>query len=80
MNLMDSIVLTTLFLLDLRVQNFRSWEQFREKYIENGGDGFYAASKLLFQEPIFKEKNIGFGDTPTAAKLQKSLMNFITNQ
>tara|TARA_Y100000991_G_C21939818_1_gene334748 strand:- start:958 stop:1329 length:372 start_codon:yes stop_codon:yes gene_type:complete len=57
-----------------------SWEQFREKYIENGGDGIYAASKLLFQEPIFKEKNIGFGDTPTAVKLQKSLMNFTTNQ
>ena len=57
-----------------------SWEQFRQKYIENGGDGIYAASKLLFQEPIFKEKNIGFGETPTAVKLQKSLMNFTTNQ
>ena len=57
-----------------------SWEQFREKYIENGGDGIYAASKLLFQEPIFKEKGIGFGETPTAVKLQKSLMNFTTNQ
>ncbi len=57
-----------------------SWEQFRKKYMEFGGDGIYAASKLLFQEPIFKEMEIGYGDTPTAVSLQRSLMNFTTNQ
>ena len=57
-----------------------SWEQFRKKYMEFGGDGIYAASKLLFQEPIFKEMEIGYGDTPTSVSLQRSLMNFTTNQ
>ena len=27
-----------------------------KKYIENGGDGIYAASKLLYQEPAFRKK------------------------
>ena len=48
--------------------------------MEFGGDGIYAASKLLFQEPIFKEMKIGYGDTPTAVNLQRTLMNFTTNQ
>ena len=57
-----------------------TWEQFRKKYIENGGDGFYAASKLQYQEPAFKNKKIGRGDAPTSEILQKRLMNFTTNQ
>ena len=57
-----------------------SWEQFREKYISFGGDGIYAASKLLYQEPIFRNLKIGRGVTPVAEKLQGELMNFTTNQ
>ena len=57
-----------------------SWEQFRKKYIENGGDGIYAAAKLLHQEPAFKNNNIGRGETPVSEGLQKMLMNFTTNQ
>jgi len=56
------------------------WEDFRKKYIEFGGDGIYAASKLQHQEPIFRDKGIGYGETPIAIKLQKKLMNFTTNQ
>jgi NAD(P)H-hydrate repair Nnr-like enzyme with NAD(P)H-hydrate epimerase domain len=48
--------------------------------MELGGDGIYAASKLLYQEPIFKQLNIGKGKTPKAEKIQKQLMNFTTNQ
>jgi perosamine synthetase len=56
------------------------WAEFRRKYIEFGGDGMYAASKLLHQEPAFRDRKIGRGDTPVAVDLQKSLMNFTTNQ
>ena len=45
-----------------------------------GGDGIYAASRLLHQEPAFKNNKIGRGDTPVAVELQKKLMNFTTNQ
>ena len=57
-----------------------SWEDFRKKYMSFGGDGIYAASKLLHQEPAFKNNNIGYGETPIAVELQKKLMNFTTNQ
>ena len=57
-----------------------SWEDFRKKYIELGGDGIYAASKLQHQEPIFRDRKIGYGETPVAVDLQKNLMNFTTNQ
>lgn len=57
-----------------------SWTDFRKKYMELGGDGIYAASKLLYQEPVFREKSIGWGAAPTSEILQSRLMNFTTNQ
>lgn len=57
-----------------------TWKDFRKKYIEYGGDGIYAASKLQHQEPVFRDRKIGYGETPVAVSLQKSLMNFTTNQ
>jgi hypothetical protein len=48
--------------------------------MELGGDGIYSAAKLLYQEPVFQELNIGIGRTPIAEDLQKKLMNFTTNQ
>ena len=57
-----------------------SWFDFRKKYIENGGDGIYAASKLQHQEPAFRDLKIGYGETPVAIGLQACLMNFTTNQ
>ena len=57
-----------------------TWERFRKKYIENGGDGFYAASKLQYQEPAFRDNKIGRCKAPTSEILQKKLMNFTTNQ
>lgn len=32
------------------------WFEFRKKYIEFGGDGYYAAWKLAYQEPMFRNK------------------------
>ena len=57
-----------------------SWSNFRSKYMEFGGDGIYAASKLQHQEPAFRDNGIGKGETPIAVELQRSLMNFTTNQ
>ena len=36
-----------------------SWNDFRKKYIENGGDGIYAAHQLVYNEPCFKNQKIG---------------------
>lgn len=44
---------TYVFALDT---NKVTWHDFRKKYLEFGGDGFYAAWKLAYQEPMFKEK------------------------
>ena len=57
-----------------------TWEGFRMKYMEFGGDGIYAASKLMYQEPIFRDLGIGREKTPIAELLQTQLMNFTTNQ
>ncbi len=56
------------------------WADFRKKYMEFGGDGIYAASKLQHQEPAFRDGKIGYGETPVAVDLQRKLMNFTTNQ
>ena len=55
-----------------------TWKEFRKKYMEFGGDGIYAANKILNSEPAFK--GIGWGDVPVAEFLQKNLMLFTTNQ
>ena len=57
-----------------------SWGDFRSKHIENGGDGIFAAAKLLYQEPAFRDGGIGRERAPVAEDLQTRLMNFTTNQ
>ena len=57
-----------------------NWFDFRKKFMQNGGDGIYSASKILPEEPAFKENKIGYGEVPKAYKLQKKIMNFTTNQ
>jgi perosamine synthetase len=61
-------------------ENNIKWADFRMKYMEFGGDGIYAASKLQHQEPAFRDGKIGYGETPVAVDLQRKLMNFTTNQ
>jgi len=69
-----------------------SWHAFRDKYLELGGDGVYAAWKLTYQEPFFREMNflgrdalLGKGVSytdgicPVAEAIQPRLMQFKTN-
>ena len=70
------------------------WEEFRLKFMSFGGDGIYAAWKLVSDEKPFKDGRLkglksgsmqltnsyGWGLTPVAKKLQKNLMQFTTNQ
>ena len=59
-----------------------NWKSFRKKFMEYGGDGIYAASRLIHQEPAIKKKGIGreSNSTPVARQLQKQLLLFTTNQ
>ncbi|MDC1179039.1 DegT/DnrJ/EryC1/StrS family aminotransferase [Candidatus Pelagibacter ubique] len=70
------------------------WQDFRKKFIEFGGDGIYAAWKILPEEGPFSKamkkglrsgqilisKSYGRGETPMAKKIQKNIMQFTTNQ
>ncbi len=68
------------------------WRTFRDKYMELGGDGIYAAWKLTYQEPMFREMtllrregllnegvNYNDGICPIAEYLQPRLLQFKTN-
>ena len=57
-----------------------SWDQFRQAFINNGGDGIYAAWQLISNEPALSDDNVGWGETPIAKKLQKRIMQFTSNQ
>jgi perosamine synthetase len=53
------------------------WRDFRRKFIENGGDGIYAAWALVYNEPVFQGI---VAHCPNAEALQPRLMQFTTNQ
>jgi len=60
------------------------WHQFYNMYKELGGDGFYAAWKNPYLEPVLKGKTIGKiqleeGLCDVAEKYQKKIMLFKTN-
>ena len=69
-----------------------TWEAFRKKYIELGGDGFYGACSIPYLEPVMTERKFvkrypeiyervqyGLGLCPTAESIQPRLMQFKTN-
>jgi perosamine synthetase len=71
-----------------------TWHQFRDQFIEFGGDGVYAAWKLTYLEPMFQEMNLlgrekfistenklkyCEGLCPVAERVQKRLLQFKTN-
>lgn len=69
------------------------WVDFRKKYIENGGDGIYAAWSLCYKEDLIPEVkrklsmmgldgrfNSENGICPIAEEIQPKLMQFTTNQ
>ncbi|MCH7865683.1 MAG: DegT/DnrJ/EryC1/StrS family aminotransferase [Proteobacteria bacterium] len=57
-----------------------AWGDFRKTFIDNGGDGIYAAWQLIGDEPALADQNLGWGETPTAKRLQQRLMQFTSNQ
>jgi perosamine synthetase len=69
-----------------------SWQEFRKKYVELGGDGIYAAWVLTYEEELFlsevyKERCPSIysdlkyprGICPVAEKVQPTLMQFVNN-
>lgn len=69
-----------------------TWQQFRKKYIEFGGDGIYAAWALSYEETLMAEghykkhcpmiyENLKYprGICPNAEAIQPKLMQFVTN-
>lgn len=69
------------------------WEEFRKKFVDNGGDGIYAAWALCYQEDSIEDirrilKSINLNDRfntnrgicPVAESIQPKLMQFTTNQ
>jgi len=67
-----------------------SWQDFRFKYIDFGGDGIYACWALLYQETLITSgawkkrcpplyQNITFPPCPQAEKVQPSIMQFVNN-
>ena len=70
-----------------------TWKDFRKRFIENGGDGIYAAWTLCYQEDSIEDVermlnamhlegklNTEKGICPNAEKIQPLLMQFTTNQ
>lgn len=69
-----------------------SWQEFRHKYIEFGGDGIYAAWALTYEETLMAEGHYRKhcpmiydalqyprGICPVAESVQPKLMQFVTN-
>ena len=69
------------------------WKEFREKYVENGGDGIYAAWTLCYLEDSIHDvrdylRSLGLeerfqafpGLCPQAERIQPQIMQFTTNQ
>jgi perosamine synthetase len=57
-----------------------TWQQFRDKLLELGGDPYYGAWRLNYQEPVFRD--MGYqqkGLCPVAESIQPRLMCFKTN-
>lgn len=69
-----------------------SWAEFRKKYVDMGGDGYYGAWSVPYLEPVISERTFAKrlpsvyehveyyeGLCPVAEKVQKQLMQIKTN-
>ena len=66
------------------LNNNTPWKEIYNKYISMGGDGFYAACKVPYLEPVFKNlmvNGISYkkGLCPKAELIQPRIMQFKTN-
>ena len=63
-------------------EKINEWSNFHKHHINNGGDDFYAAMILTYEEPVMKK--LGYyekwkGKCPIAEKIQPTMMQFKTN-
>jgi perosamine synthetase len=60
-----------------------SWEQFYEEFAACGGDGFYGAWSLTYEEPLFQDRSLPYrcapGLCPVAEATQPCLVQLKTN-
>lgn len=56
-----------------------TWYDFRKKYLEAGGDGYYAAWVPVHLEPAFRNLGYGPGLCPVTEALQPKLLQMKTN-
>jgi len=78
--LVQKKVYSTFYTLSAVLSNKINWKDFQKKFIAFGGDSFYAASKIVQDEPSIKNSKYKLYKTPVAKKLQKRIVNFCTNQ
>ena len=71
---------STFYTLSAVLSKKIKWIDFQKKFILFGGDSFYAASKIIQDEPSIKNSRCKLHKTPVAKKLQKHIINFCTNQ
>jgi perosamine synthetase len=67
------------YVVKLETNNKFSWYDFRKKYIELGGDGFYAAWRPVHLEPVFRMRGYQPGLCPTTESVQPKLIQFKTS-
>lgn len=76
----------------VKIKDENIWDEFRKKFIIEGGDRFYGAWKLGYLEPFFQDRKFlgreefisnkidySLGICPIAENIQKRLMCFKTN-
>ena len=69
--------------------NYLSWVSFRKEYLKRGGDKYYGAWQLTYNEPLFRARLFGKRSQfiqekydifcPNAENLQPRIMQFKTN-
>ena len=59
-------------------QNTVSWKEFQQEFLKQGGDGFYGAWRLAYQEPFFAALYPQVS-CPVAERLQRNMIQFKTH-
>jgi dTDP-4-amino-4,6-dideoxygalactose transaminase len=63
----------------LPIVNNVDWKKTYNKFVELGGDGFYAMPQVAYAEPAFRGRSFDVHTCPIAEDLQKKLMLMKTN-